>query len=173
MMTLLALLVATLMCATSPLGASAADASEWKQRIIYQLLTDRFARNDSSTAPCADLENYCGGSFTGMVAHLDYIVEMGFDAVWISPVVANFPGGYHGYAAQNLYVINPMFGGEEGLKAFVKAAHDKGVFVMVDVVANQSVRQHSATLAEPLCGQIDSGSPAFQLAARCDPEQLE
>jgi len=39
----------------------------------------------------------------GIINHLDYIASMGFDAIWISPVVANVPGGYHGYWASNLY----------------------------------------------------------------------
>jgi alpha-amylase len=40
------------------------------------------------------LSNYCGGSWNGVVQQLDYITSMGFDAIWISPVVVNVPGGY-------------------------------------------------------------------------------
>jgi alpha-amylase len=46
--------------------ASARTAAEWKSRTIYQLLTDRFARTDGSTQGCADLHNYCGGTFKGI-----------------------------------------------------------------------------------------------------------
>ena len=38
---------------------------EWKSRTIYFALTDRFARDDGSTAPCDDLTDYCGGTFGG------------------------------------------------------------------------------------------------------------
>src|SRR2546430_72051 len=41
-----------------------------------------------------------------------------------------------GYAAQDLYQINPHFGGNDGLMALIKACHAQGVWVMVDVVAN-------------------------------------
>lgn len=82
------------------------------------------------------MSNYCGGTFKGIEAHLDYIQGMGFDAIWISPVVDNFGNGYHGYWAANWEKINSHFGSEDDLKALVKAAHDKGMYVMVDVVAN-------------------------------------
>eukprot|EP01129_Flabellula_baltica_P013033 TRINITY_DN5987_c0_g1_i2.p1 TRINITY_DN5987_c0_g1~~TRINITY_DN5987_c0_g1_i2.p1 ORF type:complete len:404 (+),score=64.47 TRINITY_DN5987_c0_g1_i2:283-1494(+) len=68
--------------------------------------------------------------------HLDYILGMGFDAIWISPVIKNTPGGYHGYWAEDWYEINPHFGTREELKALVQACHAKGIWVMVDVVAN-------------------------------------
>jgi len=37
---------------------------------------------------------------------------MGFDAIWISPIVKNYPNDFHGYAAMNIYEINPYFGTE-------------------------------------------------------------
>jgi len=61
---------------------------------------------------------------------------MGFDAIWISPVIVNTPGGYHGYWAQDIYNINPNFGSAADLKNLVSACHSKGIWVMVDVVAN-------------------------------------
>jgi hypothetical protein len=85
--------------------ALAASVEQWKGRQIYQLLTDRFARTDGSTQPCADLRQYCGGSFQGITDHLDYIAELGFDAIWISPVPQNQPGAYHGYASVFIYIM--------------------------------------------------------------------
>lgn len=61
---------------------------------------------------------------------------MGFDAIWISPVVSNYRNGYHGYWAQNIYEINGHFGSAQDLKNLVNACHSKGIWVMVDVVAN-------------------------------------
>lgn len=61
---------------------------------------------------------------------------MGFDAIWISPVVENTPGGYHGYWAKNWESISPEFGGADALRSLVKAAHARDIYVMVDVVAN-------------------------------------
>lgn len=61
---------------------------------------------------------------------------MGFNAIWISPVVTNYGNGYHGYWASDLYSINPHFGGEAGLKALISACHSRDIWVMVDIVAN-------------------------------------
>ena len=77
---------------------------------------------------------------------------MGFDAIWISPVVENTPGGYHGYWASNLYEINSNFGSKADLVSLVSAMHKKGqilhilflyynmpllgMWLMLDVVGN-------------------------------------
>ncbi|KAL5333084.1 glycoside hydrolase superfamily [Aspergillus crustosus] len=119
-------------------AVSAADVNAWKSRNIYFALTDRIARSsdDSGGDACGDLGRYCGGTFQGLQSKLDYIQGMGFDAIWITPVVANTEGGYHGYWAQDLYSINSNYGTADDLKNLVSAAHDKGIYVMADVVAN-------------------------------------
>ena len=61
---------------------------------------------------------------------------MGFDAIWISPVVENLSGGYHGYWATNWENVNTNFGSAQDLKDLVSAAHSRGIWVMVDVVAH-------------------------------------
>lgn len=127
---------ATLFCGALIAAAQAGDTSAWKQRNVYQVLTDRFARSDGSTSACSNLSGYCGGNYQGMINHLDYIKGMGFDAIWISPIVDNIDGGYHGYWARNWEGVNTNFGSKDDLKALVNAAHSKGIWVMVDVVAN-------------------------------------
>lgn len=69
--------------------ALAADKNAWKSRNIYFALTDRIARssNDNGGNGCGNLGNYCGGTFRGLESKLDYIQGMGFDAIWITPVV--------------------------------------------------------------------------------------
>jgi alpha-amylase len=55
--------------------------AEWRAQSIYQVLTDRFAlTNGSTTAPC-NLNEYCGGTWQGIINKLDYIQGMGFTAV--------------------------------------------------------------------------------------------
>ncbi|KAI0601791.1 glycoside hydrolase superfamily [Biscogniauxia sp. FL1348] len=120
------------------LGALAADKEAWKSRSIYFAVTDRIARSADDTGgdACGDLSTYCGGTFAGLESKLDYIAGMGFDAIWITPVVTNSAGGYHGYWAQDLRGINENFGTADDLKSLVSAAHDKGMYIMIDVVAN-------------------------------------
>jgi alpha-amylase len=70
---------------------AAADTAAWKSRSIYFVLTDRIARSSSDTggSSCGNLGNYCGGTFKGLESKLDYIKNLGFDAIWITPVVSS------------------------------------------------------------------------------------
>lgn len=112
-------------------------AQEWQSRTIYQLLTDRFARDNKDTSPCLDLSDYCGGGFVGLMNNLDYIQNMGFDAIWISPIILNTPPNqYHGYCAQDIYQIEPHFGTEQEFINLVSALHQRNMWLMADVVAN-------------------------------------
>ena len=109
---------------------------EWKTRAIYQLMTDRFARrNDDNTTGC-NFKEYCGGDHVGLKNHLDYIKNMGFDAIWISPIVKNSEGSYHAYHTVDFYDINEHFGTKDELLDLIDTCHEKGIWVMLDVVAN-------------------------------------
>ena len=110
--------------------------SQWKQRTIYQVITDRFWRTDGSTAPCNNIRTYCGGTWRGLINKLDYIKGMGFDAVWISPIPKNTPNGYHGYWQQDFTKLNEHFGTESDFANLVSALHARGMWIMLDVVAN-------------------------------------
>lgn len=84
--------LATLLAVAAALPAAlTADAEAWKSRSIYFALTDRIARSSTDTGgnSCGNLGNYCGGTFRGLQSKLDYIKGMGFDAIWITPVVAS------------------------------------------------------------------------------------
>jgi alpha-amylase len=88
---------------------------EWKKMSIYQILTDRFARTDGSTDDCPNYGTemkYCGGTWTGIKNQIDYIADMGFDAIWISPVWKNLPDAYHGYSIIDLDKLNDHFGSD-------------------------------------------------------------
>ena len=65
--------------------AAGADTQAWKSRSIYFALTDRVAIDGQGGGDaCGDL-----GTFKGLQSKLDYIKGMGFDAIWITPVVAS------------------------------------------------------------------------------------
>ncbi|KAK3301181.1 glycoside hydrolase superfamily [Chaetomium fimeti] len=124
--------------------ASALSAAEWRSQSVYQVVTDRFARTDlSTTAPCDPAEQvYCGGTWRGLIAKLDYIQGMGFTAVWISPVVRQVEGNsrdgssYHGYWAQDIWALNAAFGEEADLVELSAELHARGMYLMVDIVTN-------------------------------------
>ncbi|TFK84800.1 glycoside hydrolase family 13 protein [Polyporus arcularius HHB13444] len=124
----------------------AATAAEWRNRTIYQLITDRFATTDNSGPRCwTEERQYCGGTWKGIISKLDYIQDLGFDAIWISPVVANVEGdtvygqAYHGYWTQDFYSLNSHFGTADDLKALSAALHDRSMYLMVDVAPNHMV----------------------------------
>jgi alpha-amylase len=122
---------------------NAASLDDWRGRTIYQVLTDRFARTKDSKAGCDVVHGmYCGGTWKGIERKLDYIQGMNFDAIWISPIVEQLPQttgwgeAYTGYWAQNLYALNDNFGSANDLKSLVKAVHDRGMYLMLDIVVN-------------------------------------
>ncbi|GIC94705.1 alpha-amylase A type-1/2 [Aspergillus udagawae] len=67
---------------------------------------------------------------------------MGFTAIWITPIVEQIPQtttegtGFHGYWPQNIYSVNSHFGTADDIRALSKALHDRGMYLMLDVVAN-------------------------------------
>jgi alpha-amylase len=117
-------------------GVLAADTKSWKSRSIYFAMTDRIAKGANDDGRCDNLGRYCGGTFKGLESKLDYIQGMGFDSVWITPVVDNHKNGYHGYHARHLYEINSNYGTADDLKSLINTAHAKGMYIMVDVVTN-------------------------------------
>ncbi|KAF2167197.1 glycoside hydrolase family 13 protein [Zasmidium cellare ATCC 36951] len=160
-------------------SVSGLTPAQWRQQSIYQVLTDRYARANGDQSPCSNLADYCGGTWKGVTANLDYIQQMGFTAIWISPVVKNPiiasndlpPDGnsYHGYWAQDAYSLNPKFGTTADLKELSSELHSRGMYLMVDVVPNHMGSVSSQTAVDysllnpfnkqsyfhPPCGPID------------------
>ncbi len=136
-------------CAQDGLGALGTvrveqHVPDWRNQIIYQLLTDRFANGDASTdfrvRPNA-LARYQGGDWQGILDHLAYLEELGVTSIWISPIVLNVDhdagfDAYHGYWAVDLERLNPHFGDLATLRAFVREAHARGMSVILDIVTN-------------------------------------
>lgn len=120
-------------------------------------MTDRFARPAGSPGdkPC-DPYRYCGGSWAGVIDKLDYIQDLGFTAIQISPVVENIPDNtvygeaYHGYWPQNMYSLNEHFGTADELRKLSKELHKRGMYLMVDVVIND--------MAQAVDSSLDSSS---------------
>lgn len=144
-----ALTLAFLLCGIHT--ASCALVDDWRSRSIYQIVTDRFAAGEHSpnSAMVADgpgcdtvLGNYCGGTWRGIMEQLDYIQGMNFDAIWISPIVAQMPQStidgtsFGGYWQQDLYGLNSKFGSAEDLHELIDAVHNRSMYLMLDVVVN-------------------------------------
>lgn len=121
-------------------------AIELTGKSIYMVMVDRFAAVDASTPECGG-ERWCGGTLAGLTAKLDYIQGMGFDCIWITPVVQQphlgdnckdewCALGYHGYWAEDLYTIDSRFGTPLDLKNLSREAKKRGMCLMMDMVLN-------------------------------------
>lgn len=146
------LLPLTLSVGCMPAGPYAEDpvitshVEDWRDEVIYQLITDRFADGDPSnnwgeTADLSNLNNYMGGDWRGIIDRVDYLTGLGVTTVWISPVVANVEvdagiAGYHGYWTQDFERANPHMGDLATLRELVDVLHENNVKVVVDIVVN-------------------------------------
>lgn len=115
--------------------------------VVYLLMPDRFVNGDPTNDVVKGLkENVSsqepnarhGGDIAGMTQALDYLNDLGVTAVWPTPLLINdMPGtSYHGYAITDYYQIDPRYGSNEDYRAFVSAAHGKGMKVIQDMVFN-------------------------------------
>ncbi len=120
------------------------NVSDWRNEIIYQVLTDRFYDGDTSNNFNVDVTkqgHYHGGDWQGIIDKMDYLKELGVTAIWISPVVKNLESdagfySYHGYWTQDFKSVNPHFGNIAKLREMVKIAHKNNIKVILDIVAN-------------------------------------
>lgn len=121
---------------------------------IYLITPDRFANGDKSndsfdflnekTKDREDDYGRHGGDIRGIINHLDYIDEMGFTAIWPSPLVINDmkSGSYHGYAMTDFYKVDPRFGTLEEYRELADKAADRGIKLVMDQVANHTGVEH-------------------------------
>jgi alpha-amylase len=159
----------------------------WDAATVYFAITDRFQNGDPSndgsygrTPDGADeIGTWHGGDLKGLTARLDHIEALGTDAIWISPPVEQVHGwaaggsasdfkhyGYHGYWALDFTRLDRNFGTEEDLRAFVNAAHARGLRVVFDVVMNHPGYATGADLVEFLPEVIDEeGFAAYEVAS--------
>ncbi|KAI0070668.1 glycoside hydrolase family 13 protein [Panus rudis PR-1116 ss-1] len=145
------MLASILLSSILALPALAASPDDWRTKSIYQLVTDRFATPDGSSPQCnTEDRKYCGGTYKGIMNKLDYIQNMGFDAIWISPIVKNVEGAtaygeaFHGYWTEDINSLNSHFGSADDLKSLASELHKRNMYLMVDVVVN-----HMAATSNP------------------------
>jgi glycosidase len=81
-----------------------------------------------------------GGTIKGLTSKLGYLRRLGVTALWVSPPFRQvaFEPSYHGYGVQNFLDIDPHFGTREEFRDFVRAAHEQGMYVILDVIAHHT-----------------------------------
>jgi glycosidase len=125
---------------------------DWRDQIIYFVMTDRFAdgnqSNNDQGAGEFKLGNdhfYQGGDLQGLTNQLDYIRGLGATSVWITPPVLNRwldprtnTAGYHGYWASDFSKVDPHLGSLADLQQLSKQLHARGMYLVQDIVLNHT-----------------------------------
>eukprot|EP00929_Paragymnodinium_shiwhaense_P065380 TRINITY_DN32782_c0_g1_i1.p1 TRINITY_DN32782_c0_g1~~TRINITY_DN32782_c0_g1_i1.p1 ORF type:complete len:437 (+),score=54.48 TRINITY_DN32782_c0_g1_i1:117-1427(+) len=118
--------------------------------VIYQILLDRFAPTpgkpllvESEHVRDQGPETFwCGGTLKGVLDKLDYIQELGCNAVWLSPWQTNSPDGYHGYFITDLFSVDPRFGTLEDIRDISRECRRRNMQLIGDFVPNHISRHH-------------------------------
>lgn len=182
---------------------------------VYFVLTDRFVNGDPANdqrtqggahptfdqpvpnAPVGESDNigYLGGDFKGVVQNADYIRDLGFSAVWVTPIVdqpdAAFAGGkpvswasfwtdqgktgYHGYWGVNFYQLDEHLP-SPGLDfaGFTAALHAKKLKVVLDIVGNHGSPSYTMPQPQPEFGKLyDRDGKLVADHQNLRPEQLD
>jgi glycosidase len=83
---------------------------------------------------------FVGGNLRGLESKLGYLKRLGVTSVWVSPVFKQVAKDetYHGYGIQDFLQVDPHFGTREDLRRLVRAAHDEGIRVILDIILNHA-----------------------------------
>lgn len=204
-------------------GQAAADdyygtLEPFAAKAVYFLMTDRFVNGDESNdqrdqggpdpatrtfdrpvpgAPAGESDNigYLGGDFKGIADNADYIHGLGFDAIWLTPIVDNpdeaFTGsqpvqwkgmfqdrgktGYHGYWGSNFYALDEHLPSADlDFAALTRALSARGITAVLDVVANHGSPAFSMPAAQPKFGQLfDKNGVLIADHQNIEPEKLD
>jgi glycosidase len=117
----------------------------WQDELIYYLIIDRFNNGDTSNDFDVNTNNpkaYFGGDFKGVTLQLDYIKDMGFTTIALSPVFDNEENGFHGYWVNDFKKSDEHFGTLADFKKLVKEAHKRNLKIIVDFPANSVGPNH-------------------------------
>ena len=125
----------------------------WRHAVIYQVYVRSFADGDGDGV----------GDLPGITARLPHLVDLGVDALWITPFYPS-PQHDHGYDVADYRGVDPLFGSLDDADALLERAHALGLRVVVDLVPNHTSEDHAwfraALAAEP--GSPERGRYLFR-----------
>ncbi len=122
---------------------------DWvKDAVFYQIFPDRFARSERTEHPEGVTfkswgtdpaeQGFQGGDLYGIAEHLDYLQELGITALYLNPVFAS--AANHRYHTFDYYQVDPLLGGNDGLRRLLDEAHRRDMKIVLDGVFNHASR---------------------------------
>jgi glycosidase len=148
---------------------------------IYFIMVDRFENADPANDNAGfiagdptggfdptDPGYWHGGDLKGVTKHLNYVKSMGFTSIWITPpvkqkYVQGSSAAYHGYWGLDFTTVDPHLGSEADLTEMVARAHELGLKVIIDVVANHTadVIYYDGVKPKVLSSEANSKKPEW------------
>lgn len=133
------LMLVSMILMMSLIGGNSASAEGNTYDRIYMITVDRFlnnnASNDVGVTEDGDPYQPYGGDFDGISPYLEYIKDMGFNTVMLSPVTERAEDDYLGYDVTDYGAIAESYGSQEDFKNLIDEAHEFGLKVVVDMPA--------------------------------------
>lgn len=131
----------------APMYALAEEKREWQDEVIYSIMIDRFnngdAKNDKELN-VGNLEGYQGGDIQGIIKRMDYIKDMGFTTIMLSPIFKSET--YDGRGAVDFQKVNEHFGSLQDVKQLMQEAHKRDM----KVVFQFAVEKEQETLIDSI-----------------------
>ena len=107
------------------------DEAWWQSAVVYQIYPRSFADSNGDGV----------GDLPGILAHLDYIADLGIDVIWLSPVYRS-PQDDNGYDISDYQDIDPLFGTLDDFDELINAVHERGMKLVMDLVVNHTSDEH-------------------------------
>ncbi len=104
----------------------------WQTAVCYQIYPRSFADGNGDGI----------GDFAGIIGKLDYLADLGIDAIWLSPHFPS-PNWDWGYDISDYCAVAPEYGTLEDFKTFLAGAHARGIRVILDLVLNHTSDEHA------------------------------
>ena len=120
------IIICLLLCLTGCRSSRTVTGSDDNYSTTYEIFVSSFCDSNGDGT----------GDLNGIRSKLDYIADLGFDAIWLTPVHPS--ATYHKYDVDDYYAIDPSFGTMEDYEALLKDCHDRGIRVYMDLVLNHT-----------------------------------
>ncbi|MEZ2240104.1 glycoside hydrolase family 13 protein [Microcoleus sp.] len=124
---------------------------DWvKHAVFYQIFPDRFAKSQQPRQRLLQnfmweewheiptLQGYKGGDLWGVMEQLDYLQDLGINAIYFTPIFQS--ASNHRYHTHDYYQVDPMLGGNQAFKDLLDAAHAHNIKIVLDGVFNHASR---------------------------------